>query len=112
MHVSTFQFENLYAYYSWPNVVLPIIGGELLQDNSISEISILKTDMNLFPLQDNQNNSFEIGYLIDKIFGIRLGAVIFAVFICLGKFEFSIVFIDMDYLTKSIMKVALITKPT
>ena len=94
MHVSTFQFENLYAYYSWPNVVLPIIGGELLQDNSISEISILL--FNLFPLQDNQNNSFEIGYLIDKIFGIRLGAVIFAVFICLGKFEFSIVFLDMD----------------
>jgi len=51
MHVNTFQFENLYAYYSWPNVVLPIIGG----------------------------------YLIDKVFGIRLGAVIFATFICLGQ---------------------------
>lgn len=51
MHVNTFQFENLYAYYSWPNVVLPIIGG----------------------------------FLIDKVFGIRLGAVIFATFICLGQ---------------------------
>ena len=52
----------------------------------------LKTVMHLFSFQDNQNNSFEIGYLIDKIFGIRLGAVIFAVFICLGKFEFDLCF--------------------
>ena len=29
MHVNTYQFMNLYAYYSWPNVVLPIIGGKL-----------------------------------------------------------------------------------
>lgn len=27
MGVSTYEFENLYAWYSWPNVVLPIIGG-------------------------------------------------------------------------------------
>ena len=53
--------------------------------------------MHQFSLQNNQNNFYEIGYLIDKIFGIRLGAVIFAVFICLGKFEFSIVFLDMDH---------------
>ena len=51
MGVSTYQFENLYALYSWPNVVLPIIGG----------------------------------YLLDNVFGIRLGAVIFAAFICLGQ---------------------------
>lgn len=51
MGVSTYQFENLYAFYSWPNVILPIIGG----------------------------------YLLDNVFGIRLGAVIFAAFICLGQ---------------------------
>lgn len=51
MGISTYQFENLYAFYSWPNVVLPIIGG----------------------------------YLLDNVFGIRLGAVIFAAFICLGQ---------------------------
>ena len=27
MGITTYQFENLYAWYSWPNVVLPIIGG-------------------------------------------------------------------------------------
>ena len=27
MGVTTYQFENLYAWYSWPNVMLPIIGG-------------------------------------------------------------------------------------
>ena len=51
MHVSTYQFSNLYAWYSWPNVVLPIIGG----------------------------------YLMDSVFGIRLGTIIFAIFICIGK---------------------------
>ena len=30
MGISTFQFANLYAWYSWPNVVLPIIGGYLI----------------------------------------------------------------------------------
>ena len=27
MGIKTYEFENLYAWYSWPNVVLPIIGG-------------------------------------------------------------------------------------
>jgi hypothetical protein len=27
MGVSTYEFENLYAWYSWPNVILPIVGG-------------------------------------------------------------------------------------
>ena len=53
MHINTYQFSNLYSWYSWPNVVLPIVGG----------------------------------YLMDSVFGIRLGTVIFAVFICLGNFK-------------------------
>ena len=52
MDISTYQFENLYALYSWPNVILPIIGG----------------------------------YLLDNVFGIRLGAIIFASFIFVGKY--------------------------
>ncbi len=55
MHVDTFQFANLYAWYSWPNVILPIIGG----------------------------------YLMDTVFGIRLGTVIFAGIICVGQFIFA-----------------------
>ncbi len=51
MGVTTLQFENLYALYSWPNVFLPILGG----------------------------------YLLDNVFGIRLGACIFAGFICAGQ---------------------------
>ena len=27
MKITTYQFENLYAFYSWPNVILPVIGG-------------------------------------------------------------------------------------
>ena len=30
MGISTFQFANLYAWYSWPNVFLPIVGGYLI----------------------------------------------------------------------------------
>ena len=51
MGVSTYQFANLYSWYSWPNVILPIVGG----------------------------------YLMDTVFGIRLGTIIFAMFIILGK---------------------------
>lgn len=55
MGISTYQFANLYAWYSWPNVVLPIIGG----------------------------------YLMDSVFGIRLGTLIFAIFIILGQAIFA-----------------------
>lgn len=51
MDITTYQFANLYAWYSWPNVILPIVGG----------------------------------YLMDSVFGTRLGATIFAGFIIAGK---------------------------
>eukprot|EP00093_Oithona_nana_P014307 14307.XXX_1090838_1092743_1 [CDS] Oithona nana genome sequencing. len=56
MGISTYQFSQLYAWYSWPNVILPIVGG----------------------------------YLMDSVFGIRLGTVIFASFIILGQIVFSL----------------------
>ncbi len=30
MEISTFSFSKLYAWYSWPNVLLPIVGGYLM----------------------------------------------------------------------------------
>ena len=30
MNITTAQFANLYSWYSWPNVVLPVIGGFLM----------------------------------------------------------------------------------
>jgi MFS family permease len=56
MEISTYQFANLYAWYSWPNVILPIIGG----------------------------------YLMDSVFGVRLGTGIFAFFIVLGQLLFAL----------------------
>jgi len=56
MGISTYQFSQLYAWYSWPNVVLPIVGG----------------------------------YLMDSVFGIRLGTIIFASFIILGQIVFAL----------------------
>jgi len=55
LHLTTTQFASLYSWYSWPNVVLPVIGG----------------------------------YLIDKVFGVRLGTILFAGFILLGQLVLS-----------------------
>ena len=66
MHINDVQFNLAYSLYSWPNVVLPIVGG----------------------------------FLIDKVFGLRLGGVIFCVFIILGK-DFGswiLLFTKIDYL--------------
>ncbi|KAG7248528.1 hypothetical protein CRUP_027488, partial [Coryphaenoides rupestris] len=46
---------QLYAWYSWPNVVLCFLGG----------------------------------FLLDRVFGIRLGTIIFSVFVCVGQVIFA-----------------------
>lgn len=45
------RYELLYSLYSWPNVILSVIGG----------------------------------YLLDRVFGHRLGAIIFSSFVCVGQ---------------------------
>uniref|UniRef100_UPI00358F3B5D lysosomal dipeptide transporter MFSD1 isoform X1 n=2 Tax=Myxine glutinosa TaxID=7769 RepID=UPI00358F3B5D len=55
MKVNSAQFMQLYAWYSWPNVILCFIGG----------------------------------FLIDRIFGIRLGTIIFSCFVVVGQVLFS-----------------------
>jgi len=55
LEMTEVQFMNLYAWYSWPNVVLSFIGG----------------------------------FLIDKVFGVRLGASIFSLFLIAGQFVFA-----------------------
>ncbi|KAF1508023.1 Major facilitator superfamily domain-containing protein 1, partial [Eudyptula minor] len=56
MMVNTAQFMALYAWYSWPNVVLCFFGG----------------------------------FLIDRVFGIRLGTIIFSVLVCVGQVIFAL----------------------
>ncbi len=56
MRIDTAQFSALYAWYSWPNVILCFFGG----------------------------------FLIDRLFGIRLGAIIFSVFILAGQLVFAL----------------------
>ncbi|PAA71267.1 hypothetical protein BOX15_Mlig023589g1 [Macrostomum lignano] len=53
--LSTSEYSALYSWYSWPNVVLSMIGG----------------------------------FLIDRVFGIRLGAFIFASFCLVGQVVFA-----------------------
>ncbi|XP_040284090.1 major facilitator superfamily domain-containing protein 1 isoform X1 [Bufo bufo] len=55
MKVNTANFMQLYAFYSWPNVVLCFFGG----------------------------------FLIDRVFGIRLGTIIFSLFVCAGQVIFA-----------------------
>ncbi|XP_068613400.1 lysosomal dipeptide transporter MFSD1-like [Brachionichthys hirsutus] len=55
LKLNTATFMQLYAWYSWPNVVLCFFGG----------------------------------FLIDRIFGIRLGTIIFSLFVCAGQVIFA-----------------------
>ncbi|MBN3295714.1 MFSD1 protein, partial [Amia calva] len=55
MQLNTSKFMQLYAWYSWPNVILCFLGG----------------------------------FLIDRVFGIRLGTVIFSLFVCGGQVIFA-----------------------
>lgn len=50
------EFMNLYAFYSWPNVILSFVGG----------------------------------FLIDRVFGIPWGSIIFSMFVLVGQIIFGI----------------------
>ncbi|GFR87917.1 major facilitator superfamily domain-containing protein [Elysia marginata] len=50
------KFMAFYSFYSWPNVVLCMFGG----------------------------------YLIDRVFGVRLGAIIFSIFVTCGQVVFAV----------------------
>uniref|UniRef100_A0A7N8X458 Lysosomal dipeptide transporter MFSD1 n=1 Tax=Mastacembelus armatus TaxID=205130 RepID=A0A7N8X458_9TELE len=58
-------FMQLYAWYSWPNVVLCFFGG----------------------------------FLIDRVFGIRVGTIIFSLFVCVGQvgFKFQTFFLSFFF---------------
>ncbi|XP_049582226.1 lysosomal dipeptide transporter MFSD1 isoform X1 [Syngnathus scovelli] len=55
LNLNTAKFMQLYAWYSWPNVILCFLGG----------------------------------FLIDRVFGIRLGTIIFSLFVCVGQLIFA-----------------------
>ncbi|XP_037534144.1 major facilitator superfamily domain-containing protein 1 [Nematolebias whitei] len=55
LNLNTETFMQLYAWYSWPNVVLCFLGG----------------------------------FLLDRVFGIRLGTIIFSLFVCVGQVIFA-----------------------
>ena len=56
MHVDNTQYTILYSIYSWPNVILSIFGG----------------------------------FLLDRVFGIRIGTIVFSALICIGQFVFAL----------------------
>ncbi|VDK38856.1 unnamed protein product [Taenia asiatica] len=65
LHLTMTQFMNLYAFYSWPNVVLSLVGG----------------------------------FFIDRVIGIRWGAIFFASIIFVGQCLFALgAFVPSIYL--------------
>nr|AAW25795.1 SJCHGC00668 protein [Schistosoma japonicum] len=56
LEMTRIEFMNLYAFYSWPNVVLSFVGG----------------------------------FLIDRVFGISWGSIIFSMFVLVGQILFGI----------------------
>lgn len=65
LHLTMTQFMNLYAFYSWPNVFLSLVGG----------------------------------FFIDRVIGIRWGAILFAFVIFVGQCLFALgAFVSSVYL--------------
>lgn len=56
MGLTEVQFLNLYASYSWPNVILSLVGG----------------------------------FLIDRVFGVAFGAIIFSLLVLIGQLIFGV----------------------
>ena len=51
MGINTAQFANLYAWYSWPNVILCFIGGFLLDRYFISLILCIHSQLFITNIQ-------------------------------------------------------------
>ena len=71
--VSTSKFASLYAWYSWPNVVLPVIGGFLID----------RLDHSTF-------YTFYMPIYICSVFGVRLGTILFSTIILVGQILLSV----------------------
>ena len=56
MQIDITSYTLLYSLYSWPNVVLSVFGG----------------------------------FLLDRVFGVRLGAIIFSILVCAGQLVFAL----------------------
>ena len=56
MGIDVTRYAFLYSFYSWPNVILSVFGG----------------------------------FLLDRVFGIRLGTVIFSALVCAGQLVFAL----------------------
>lgn len=78
MGINTAQFANLYAWYSWPNVICCFIGGFLLD-------RFFRFHHFAFPLL---NVSIFLSH--GRVFGTQLGTIIFATLVLLGQIVFAL----------------------
>ena len=69
MNLTTAQFANLYSWYSWPNVVLPVVGGFLM--DRVLGIR-LGTMVFAFIICIGQG-IFALGWFMDRLWMMELG---------------------------------------
>jgi len=75
MNLTTAQFANLYSWYSWPNVVLPVVGGFLM--DRVLGIR-LGTMVFAFIICIGQG-IFALGGFMDRLWLMELGRFVFGI---------------------------------
>merc|ERR1719384_1411568 len=75
MNLTTAQFANLYSWYSWPNVVLPVVGGFLM--DRVLGIR-LGTMVFAFIICMGQG-IFALGGFMDRLWVMEIGRFVFGI---------------------------------
>lgn len=75
MNISTSQFANLYSWYSWPNVILPVIGGFLMD-----RVLGIRFGTMCFALIIVMGQAlFAFGGFLDKLWVMEIGRFVFGI---------------------------------
>jgi len=75
MNMTTAQFANLYSWYSWPNVVLPVVGGFLMD-----RVLGIRFGTMLFALIIVMGQGiFSLGGFLDRLWVMEIGRFVFGI---------------------------------
>jgi len=75
MNITTAQFANLYSWYSWPNVVLPVVGGFLMD-----RVLGIRFGTMLFAFIICVGQAvFSLGGFLDQLWVMEIGRFVFGI---------------------------------
>jgi MFS family permease len=75
MNITTAQFANLYSWYSWPNVVLPVVGGFLMD-----RVLGIRFGTMLFAFIICIGQAiFSLGGFLDRLWVMEIGRFVFGI---------------------------------